>query len=178
MKYIISLFFAITSLSVFAQEDHQLELSYPAMSGTGTLLGKTLPLRSISPRTDFKTGKPGKLFEKRNYFLKNELKNEHPMPQNGDPLVKPPQSADHGGGPEIIPGLNFEGLHDPSGVYPPDPTGDIGKNHYMQMVNSNGGAWFQVWDKETGNTVYGPALTSTIWAQVASGSFGDPIVQY
>ncbi len=178
MKHIITLFFALLSLTIFAQEDHRSEMSYPAMSGMGTLLGKIPPLRSISPRTDFKTGAPGKLFEKRNYFLRNDLKNEHPMPQNGDPLVVPPTSADRGGGPEIIPGFNFEGLHDPSGVYPPDPTGDIGKNHYMQMVNSNGGAWFQVWDKETGNTVYGPALTSTIWSQVSTGSFGDPIVQY
>lgn len=35
--------------------------------------------------------------------------------------------------------LNFEGLHDPSDVTPPDPVGDIGKNHYVQMVNTSSG---------------------------------------
>lgn len=46
------------------------------------------------------------------------------------------------------------------------------------MVNTSGGSWFQVWDKNTGESVYGPALTSTIWDQVNSGSIGDPVIQY
>jgi PKD repeat protein len=40
----------------------------------------------------------------------------------------------------------------------PDTNGDVGPNHYMQMVN----AAFQIFDKN-GNSLYGPADNSTLW---------------
>src|SRR3712207_8205335 len=49
------------------------------------------------------------------------------------------------------PAKNFPGLTNRNGVYPPDPTGDVGPNHYVQMVNSS----IQIFDKN-GNTLYGP----------------------
>lgn len=178
MKQILSLFFAFTFLAVTAQEDRSLVQTYPAMASQGEFLGDIAPLRETTPITDIAAPGTGKLYEKRNYFFGNEAKNPNPQPQGGDPLVKPNTAADRGSNPQIIPGFNFEGLHDPAGVYPPDPSGDIGKNHYVQMVNTFGGAWIQVWDKETGLSVYGPAKTSTIWSQVGTESIGDCIIQY
>lgn len=178
MKNILTLFLALLSCGLLAQADRSVVKSYPAMSSSGVYLGQIPALRTLTPKTNYTTKKRGKLFEKRNYFFGNKANNPNPQPQNGDPLVKKASVDDRTGGPEIIPGFNFEGLHDPSGVYPPDPTGDIGKDHYVQMVNTSEGAWFQVWDKLTGNSVYGPALTSTIWGQIGATSFGDPIIQY
>ena len=40
----------------------------------------------------------------------------------------------------------------------PDPNGDVGPDHYMQMVNAS----FQIFDKN-GNTLYGPASCNTLW---------------
>ena len=42
---------------------------------------------------------------------------------------------------------------------PPDCSGDVGLNHYMEMVNVQ----FQIWDK-TGNSLLGPLNLGTLWA--------------
>jgi hypothetical protein len=72
---------------------------------------------------------------------------------------------------------NFEGVNNVNGVLPPDPTGDIGPNHYVQMVNLS----FAIWDR-AGNKLYGPADTSTLWqgfgGPCETSNDGDPIVQY
>jgi PKD repeat protein len=74
-------------------------------------------------------------------------------------------------------GQNFSGLGNSSGVAPPDTQGDVGPNHYMQMVNLS----FQIWDK-SGNSLYGPALSSTLWSGFigpwTGTNDGDPIVLY
>jgi hypothetical protein len=178
MRPILTFFFAVLGISIFAQEDRSAVKSYPAMSTQAEFLGAIPPLRDLAPRIGFSAKTSEKPYEKRNYFFGNTLKNPQPKPANGDPLAKPHASGERMSGPEIIPGFNFEGLHDPAGIYPADPTGDIGKNHYVQMVNGKGGSWFQVWDKETGNAVYGPALTSTIWSEVGASGIGDPIIQF
>lgn len=72
---------------------------------------------------------------------------------------------------------SFEGINNVNLVLPPDPTGDIGPNHYVQMVNLS----FAVYDR-SGATLYGPVDSSTLW-QGFGGSCettndGDPIVQY
>jgi len=64
----------------------------------------------------------------------------------------------------VSPGNNWEGINNIAGVYPPDTQGDVGLNHYIQMVNLS----FQIWDKE-GNSLYGPADSGTLW-----DGFGDP----
>jgi len=152
--------------------------SYPPTVSKGQFLGSIPSLRDLKPVTAVPDHIPRKLAYKRNYFFANKLNNPNPTPIGGDPLAKN-SAGSREGGPEIIPGLNFEGISDNGGVSPPDPTGDIGKNHYVQMTNSSsGGSWLQMWDKVTGQSVLGPILSTTIWNQVNSGSIGDPIVQY
>lgn len=72
---------------------------------------------------------------------------------------------------------NFEGLNNLQNKIPPDTEGDVGKNHYIQMVNMS----FAVYDK-TGKTLYGPATNLSLWQEApeiwASYSNGDPIVLY
>lgn len=74
-------------------------------------------------------------------------------------------------------GQNFSGLSNTSGVAPPDTQGDVGPNNYFQMVNLS----FQIWDK-SGNSLYGPALSSTLWSGFTGPwtgtNDGDPIVLY
>ena len=167
-------FFLLFSFSLMAQQPEPEQ--YKPMVGKGEFLGNIPPLRDLVPQTLPEGPAPDKLWKRANYFPANALNNPNAQPQHGDPLATFKKSEIESGNPELTPGVNFEGINDPN-VIPPDPTGDIGKNHYVQMVNSNGNAWFQVWDK-TGQSVYGPALTSTIWSQVGSGSIGDPILQY
>ena len=79
---------------------------------------------------------------------------------------------------------NFEGLSNQDNfnvfgfrVNPPDPVGDVGPNHYVEMIN----LLFAVYDK-TGNLLLGPVDTGTLWAgfpiEDCTDPSGDPIVLY
>lgn len=79
---------------------------------------------------------------------------------------------------------NFEGLSNKDNfdifgfrVNPPDPVGDVGPNHYVEMVNLA----FAVYDKE-GNLLLGPVDTGTLWTgfpvEDCTDPSGDPIVLY
>ena len=79
---------------------------------------------------------------------------------------------------------NFEGLSNQDNfnlyggrVNPPDPVGDVGPNHYVEMVNLA----FAVYDKQ-GNLMLGPVAIGDLWAGFAvedcTDPSGDPIVVY
>jgi hypothetical protein len=87
---------------------------------------------------------------------------------------------------QAIPGTlaNFEGLSNQDNfnlfgfrVNPPDPVGDVGPNHYVEMVN----LVFAVYSK-TGARLLGPIDTGTLWADFpideCTEPSGDPIVVY
>jgi len=82
------------------------------------------------------------------------------------------------------PSVNFEGLSNQDNfdifgfrVNPPDPVGDVGPNHYVEMIN----LVFGVYDK-TGNLLLGPADIGSVWTGFAiedcTDPSGDPIVLY
>ncbi|MCH8032275.1 MAG: T9SS type A sorting domain-containing protein [Bacteroidetes bacterium] len=90
-----------------------------------------------------------------------------------DPALQLFNGTDGGG--NII--ENFDGVG-AQGFAPPDVSGDVGPNHYMQMVNVR----FQIWDK-SGNSLLGPFNLGTIWAGFpgpwqTSLNDGDPVVLY
>ena len=79
---------------------------------------------------------------------------------------------------------NFEGLSNQDNfntfgfrVNPPDPNGEVGPNHYVEMIN----LVFGVYSK-TGTLLLGPVDTGTLWAGFAvddcTDPSGDPIVVY
>jgi len=72
---------------------------------------------------------------------------------------------------------NFDGVGNVNGVFPPDTEGDVGPNHYYQMINLS----FAIYDKE-GNKLYGPVNNSTLWEGFigpwTGTNDGDPIVLY
>jgi hypothetical protein len=85
-----------------------------------------------------------------------------------------------------IPGTsaNFEGLSSQDNanyfgfrVNPPDPVGDVGPNHYVEMTN----LMFSVFDKQ-GSLLLGPVDTGTLWAgfpvEDCTDPSGDPVVVY
>jgi hypothetical protein len=79
---------------------------------------------------------------------------------------------------------NFEGLSNQDNfntfgfrVNPPDPVGDVGPNHYVEMIN----LVFAVYSK-SGSLLLGPVDTGTLWAgfpiEDCTDPSGDPIVVY
>jgi len=150
--------------------------AYPPKVSSGRFLGKIKPLRDLAPASAAsRPEKSKRLYEKANYFFANERNSPAALPRGGDPLAQ--TSAARGSTTSIEPLLNFDGIGETNAT-PPDPTGDVGKNHYVQMVNDSDGALLRVWDKK-GNPVTVEISTPTIWQQVGvSASRGDPIIQY
>ncbi|MEI8242537.1 MAG: hypothetical protein WCI17_04660, partial [bacterium] len=75
---------------------------------------------------------------------------------------------------------SFDGLYNVDGVAPPDSNGDVGPNHYVEMVNMH----FCVYDKVTGTNLITPMKLSQLFAAGGFGApagtidNGDPIVLY
>ncbi|HLF37526.1 MAG TPA: hypothetical protein VI520_06300, partial [Anaerolineales bacterium] len=125
------------------------------------------PLRELPPIPP----RAGELFELPRKLLPNREGSSGPS--GLDPLLQP--VGDFLAMPATD--QNFEGLNNVNGVLPPDTNGDVGPNHYVQIVNLS----FAIWDK-SGNLLYGPANTNTLWQAgggvCATNNNGDPIVLY
>ena len=79
----------------------------------------------------------------------------------------------------VPPDLDFDGQGF-TGVVPPDTVGDVGAQHYIQMVNTAGGSAFAVYRKSDGSLVAGPIMLGDLRAAggpCASG-YGDGIVLF
>jgi hypothetical protein len=85
-----------------------------------------------------------------------------------------------------IPHLNLDGVGEgfsgPGGTFfvlgaPPDPNGDAGPNHYVQLVNTD----LAVFNK-AGSPLFGPVPIRTLWSgfggNCQTDNDGDPIVLY
>ncbi|PVE22764.1 hypothetical protein DC522_19140 [Microvirga sp. KLBC 81] len=72
--------------------------------------------------------------------------------------------------------VTFDGIP-ATGFLPPDTVGDVGRNHYIQMVNTA----FAIFDK-AGNLLAGPLPINALWTGFGgaceSENNGDPIVRY
>jgi len=99
---------------------------------------------------------------------------------SGDAALRPAMAAAKKG--EVF--ANFEGLSNLDNfnlfgfrVNPPDPVGDVGPNHYVEMINLS----VAVFDKQ-GNRLAGPIAIGDLWAGFAvedcTDPSGDPIVLY
>ena len=74
--------------------------------------------------------------------------------------------------------LNFDGVIDRDGVAPPDTNGAVGATQFVETVNTS----FQVFNKATGASEYGPVEVNTLWSGFGglceTGNQSDPVVLY
>lgn len=69
---------------------------------------------------------------------------------------------------------NFEGNPNLNSTVPPDTHGDIGYNHYFQVVNCS----YSIYNK-TGGKIFGPAPSSSVWTGMPhNANSGDAIVLF
>ena len=98
-----------------------------------------------------------------------------PLSLSADPVLQDIPGA--GAIPSTI--VNFEGVDNQDRVLPPDTTGDVSSDHYVQWVNMS----FSIFDKE-GQKITGPTPGNELWESLGSKSacaennHGDPIVLY
>ena len=127
----------------------------------------------------------------RQYPLKNPLvtgkQQVLPLRTRGiAPLASNERAGDATLQREILPpvgatiGLNFDGIGNLDGVAPPDTNASVGGSQVVETINLH----WQVFNKTTGASEFGPAEMSTIWTGLNMGKCGgafntsDPVVLY
>lgn len=163
-----TLLFALPSIS-------QKEIYKPSRIEKAKHFRKTIPLRDmkvILPGERDRSWKDGIIRNEVNTFI-GDGSVENAQPIGVDPVLQDYDGERSHRGPL----LNFDGVGNVSGVYPPDTDGDVGPDHYFQMINLA----FAIWDKD-GNKLYGPVDNSTLWygfiGPWTGTNDGDPIVLY
>src|ERR1700687_1342939 len=96
-------------------------------------------------------------------------------PAQNDPVVQRAIKTNPNGG--LVELLSFEGMGY-TGLYPPDPIGDVGPNHYIQMINRQ----YAIYDK-SGQLLAGPTPIRDLFLGMGgpcetSLGVGDPVVVY
>ncbi len=145
---------------------------YPKKVVKAKYFDKTPPLREmklIEPGERDRSWKDG--------IIKNESMEMDFDKTDGVP-IDPPGAQDYFGNvPTRGPISSFEGVGNVNSVYPPDTEGDVGTDHYFQMINLS----FAIYTKE-GEKIYGPADNSTLWQGFigpwTGTNDGDPVVLY
>ncbi|MEM6455472.1 MAG: hypothetical protein AAF772_10290 [Acidobacteriota bacterium] len=135
-------------------------------------------LRNLPKAPTWQPGDPIKVVPKRGGGLALD----------GDLIVRPPRQNDplvdrdaRGLGtvdPAFgTPSLNFEGQGF-NGVNPPDPSGEVGIDYYIQMINAGGGATFAIYNKSDGSLAAGPTALDSLGTGNCASGLGDPIVLF
>lgn len=127
------------------------------------------PLREIPPIQT--TRDPGKPKDRKWLPYRGALPGAAPARQADGAL----QSAPGVNAPNAT-GITFDGLA-ASGFAPPDSSGKVGPNHFVEWINTN----FAIYDK-AGTLLYGPAAGNTLFTSLggtcAAFNDGDPVVGY
>ena len=130
--------------------------------------GVSVELRSLATEDLWQPGDPFRINPRRLGDMKPtdlETRIQDPLVASGGSSFRTPAL-----------GFSFDGISS-TGYVPPDTVGDVGPNHYVQMVNSS----FSIFDK-TGNLLTGPVAINSLWTgqnnQCEFNNDGDPIVLY
>lgn len=145
----------------------------PVKIKTSIAFDKSKPLSEVTPIAPIQRDRSWKerVIENQEDFME-DFKNQPEL--DVDPVL---QNFMTGSRSEPTIYNNFAGVSNRQGVAPPDTDGEVGPDHYMQMINCS----FEIFDKE-GNSVYGPADNITLWdgfsGPWSTTNDGDPVVIY
>jgi N-acetylneuraminic acid mutarotase len=99
------------------------------------------------------------------------------LPDSADPVVQTTMPKSQMPSPMLsFNGIPFPGVN--CNCAPPDTNGEVGLDQYVQIVNQG----YQVFDKSTGNSIFGPVDIGSIWTGFGGPceftGAGDPVVLY
>lgn len=173
--YLLLLLFCGTFASLQAQSTSQ-TLDIEVQSTQAIYLGKTKAIREVIPvpSQSRERRKQSKLRKKvpSNFAGRGKYVSSNPdaLPKGDDAIWQ--KELNKNLPFPVDPLVNVEGLSNNFGS-PHDPSGDIGKDNYLQAINAT---QLGVFDKE-GNLL-STFAANTIWSQVGFSSAGDPIILY
>ncbi|MEP0264397.1 CARDB domain-containing protein [Dokdonia sp.] len=162
-KTILLLVAFITTINLFAQD-----ATAPGSIGEGVFLGKTMPLRDFPLITEAPDGKTDYRIVPNNFPVNGYI-TENSLPAGVDPVI---QSTVNMAAQQRNLEQNFVGITAAEGgATPPDPSGAVGPNHYVNAVN----VVVKIFDK-SGNVLAGPTSLGNF---IGDGqNSGDPIIMY
>ena len=164
----IRLFLIVFSCLCITSYTHAQER--PSEVFQGRFIGKTIPLRDFE-RSQSQKYKINEIKIIPNNLRANEKLDPTGLPLDGrDPMRQPFIGKST---PSYSIEQNFDGISidESGGATPPDPTGAVGPNHYINAVNSV----LKIFDK-SGNLLVGPTPLGTFLGN--GTNYGDPIVMY
>jgi uncharacterized repeat protein (TIGR01451 family) len=190
MRCSLSRFFSfgllfLLSLGIWVRTGHTQELPPTPVFGSSSEFGVSPPLRSIKPAPfQFNTGIELEIPIFR-FFRKPE--NQQTIGSPAGPAVDSVVQSSLSTSNIPTPTRTFEGISSNNNlaiygfrVLPPDTNGDVGPNHYVQIVN----LLFRVFDKSTGTALTSASKISSLFAGAgltgpcATTDQGDPTVLY
>lgn len=144
------------------------------METHAVFLGKTAPLSELAPLSATRPEQKAKVRVKRpprNFIGRGMdfLVSPDAQPKGADPVRQ--SAVEKMEGFPIL--VNRDGIN--AGFSPHDPSGDIGKDFYVQAVNITN---FQIFNKVDGSPATGVIAANTLWASLGRSSAGDPIVLF
>jgi len=162
-----------------AQAGPTLTNTHPTISGPAAF-DTSRPLREVAPARAATTAQALDDEEEAEDALEARLPAPVDHGFSGDAAVQSTAGNPGTGGTRA----NFEGLSNADNfallggrVNPPDPNGEVGRNHYVETVNLT----FAVYSK-TGTRLAGPATLGSLWAGFpvteCADQSGDPVVLY
>jgi len=173
-----ALVFLAVSPPATAQPTARIQPPTPKFS-TAVAFDVSPAVRDLPPAARPLTYPPDTIVEPRERGLEGP-KAHRVKPYRADGALQPFSPA-----PSIpAPSLTFEGLSNLDNfnlfgfrINPPDPDGEVGRNHYVELIN----IVFAVYDKQ-GNRLTGPTKIGDVWTGFAipdcTDPSGDPVVLY
>ena len=137
-------------------------------------------VRDLPQRRQWQPGDPVKEVPRRRYFKPGQKPVDTPIYEGTDRLLAlAAQAVRSSADREFeMPERNFDGIPF-TGANPPDTSGEIGPNHYIQTTNG-GGTNVRIYDKAlpTPNLIASFNLDSLATSGSCTSGLGDPIVLY
>src|ERR1044072_5887168 len=130
-------------------------------------------LRDLPLEPQWKPGDPIKEIPRRTHHAPRIV--PEPAEPQVDPLLEVQARAPQRGTDPPL--LNFPGQGF-TGVNPPDAVGDAGLAHYIQSINSGGGAVFTVYNKANGSVAAGPIAMDSLGTGHCANRLRDPGAAY
>jgi hypothetical protein len=137
-------------------------------------------LRDLPRPVQWRPGDPVKEIPRRHYPDPNgQASSSLPENPGPDPLLAQQAAAPSNTSRTFTEtSRNFAG-QGYTGVNPPDTVGDVGPDHYIQMINHSSGSQVRIWDKSTPTPT---ELTTFMLDSLGTGNCasgkGDPVVLY